>query len=391
MWGFRRLRRESGQALVLAAAAMVVILGMAAMAIDVGMFLQERRDLQNAADAAALAGAPDLPASPGDAVADATAWAEHNGIGAGELEGVTVSTTYVTDDTVTVQVKRDVPWLFARVLGKGSDTIRADATARVGSPAWADNVMPWALKESVQLDITYGEEVTLKYSAGDKETGNNCNNAIDDDADTKVNDGCNADGAPESGAQCDNAVDDDSDGDVNDGCPEAGSSGNYGLLDLGGGSGCDSYRENIVNGADVTVNSMVPSEPGNCVGPTEQGLEDRLNACSAECDTFEETFTLVDGVWHFSSDACNPWKPEGAASTRVVLVPVISDADAGKSEVEVLRFALVFLTNDANDNICKTGNECDVTGIFVKAYDDTGALMGALDPNSDVRFARLVE
>ena len=56
MWRFHRLREESGQSLVLAAAAMVVILGMAAMAIDVGMFLQERRDLQNAADAAALAG-----------------------------------------------------------------------------------------------------------------------------------------------------------------------------------------------------------------------------------------------------------------------------------------------------------------------------------------------
>src|SRR4030042_1217320 len=105
MWRFHRLGRESGQALILAAAGMVVILGMAAMAIDVGMFLQERRDLQNAADAAALAGAQDLPASPANAVAAATSLTPQNGIGSGELEGGRVSATYADDDTVTIEVK----------------------------------------------------------------------------------------------------------------------------------------------------------------------------------------------------------------------------------------------------------------------------------------------
>ncbi len=337
MWRFRRLRQESGQALVLASAAMVLILAMAAMAIDVGMFLQERRDLQNAADAAALAGAADLPGSPVSAVDHATSWAEQNGIGAGELEGVTVGTTYVTDDTITVQVKRDVPWLFARVLGRGSDTMRADATARVGSPSVLFGVMPWSLLESARATATYGDEVTLKYSAG------------------------------------------------------GGGGGQFGLLDLGGGTGCDGYRENVLGGVDVTLGSQVPTETGNCVGPTEQGLEDRLNACTPECDTFEEVFTQVEGVWHFSSSMCNPWEPGGEGSTRVVIIPVISDPDAGKEYVTVNSFTLAFLTNDATDNICPTGNLCDVTAIFVKAYDDTGALMGALIPDSDLRFARLVE
>jgi len=278
------------------------------------------------------------------------------------------------------------------VLGRGSDTIRADATARVGSPQWAENVMPWGLKESVQLGVTYGEEVTLKYSAGDSEKGAKCNNAVDDDGDTLVNDGCPASGASESGAQCDNAVDDDGDGEVNDGCPGGGTSGNYGLMDLGGGSGCSSYKENIVHGADVYVHTWVPGEPGNCVGPTEQGLEERLDACSPACDTFEEVFVPDgEGTWDFASDICNPWDDDGQGSTRIVLVPVITDTDAGKSSVYVLRFALVFLTNDANDNICKTGNECDVGAIFVKAYDDFSAIMGEYDPDSDIRFARLVE
>ena len=315
---------------------MVVILGMAAMAIDVGMFLQERRELQNAADAAALAGAQDLPASPANAVAAATSWAEENGIGSGELEGVTVSTTYATDDTVTVQVKRDVPWLFARVLGRGSDTVRADATARVGSPSVAYNVMPWSLLESAKAAAIYGVDVTLKYSA------------------------------------------------------QGGTGGQFGLLDLGGGTGCSGYRDNVTDGAEVALYSQIPTEPGNCVGPTEQGLRDRLNATSAACDTFQETFQLVDGVYHFTKN-CNPWKAGGAGSKRVVLVPVISDPDKGKEYVTVNSFAMVYLTNAATDNICPTGNICDVKAIFVKAYDDIGALMGALDPNSDIRFARLVE
>ncbi|MDP2949977.1 MAG: pilus assembly protein TadG-related protein [Chloroflexota bacterium] len=387
-----KVREERGQGLVLAALAMVVVLGFTAMAVDVGMFMHEKRQLQNAADAAALAGAQDLPVSPADAVANATTWAQQNGIGPGELEAVTVSMTYATDDTITVQVKRDVPWLFARVLGFTSDTMRADATARVGSPAWASNVMPFSLKESVQASVTYGQEVILKFSAGDKENGPQCNNSTDDDGDTKVNDGCPVrDGAPESGAQCDNAVDDDSDGSVNDGCPDAGASGDFGLLDLGGGQGCDAYRDNIVNGAEVAVNSTVPSEPGNCVGPTEQGLETRLEGTSTACDTFEETFQLVDGAWRFANNECDPWEADGAGSKRVVLVPVISDTDQGKSYVTVYSLALVYLTNEATDNICPTGNECDVKGIFVKAYDDIGVLMGALDPNSDIRFARLVE
>lgn len=335
MWGVCRLRRESGQALILAAAAMVVVIGMAAMAIDVGMFLHEKRDLQNAADAAALAGAQDLPASAANAVVSATTWAQQNGIGAGELEGVTVSTTYVANDTITVQVKRDVPWLFARVLGRGSDTVHADAAARVGSPSVAFGVMPWSLLESAKAGVTYGSQVTLKYSA------------------------------------------------------QQSASGDFGLLDLGGGSGCSAYRTNVTNGAQVTLHSQVPTEPGNCVGPTEQGLKDRLNATSAACDTFQETFQLVDGVYHFTN-ACNPWKA-GAGSKRVVLVPVISDPDKGKDYVTVNSFALVYLTNAATDNICPTGNLCDVKAIFIKAYDDIGALMGALDPNTDIRLARLVE
>ena len=54
------------------------------------------------------------------------------------------------------------------------------------------------------------------------ESGGQCANNTDDDADGFVNDGCPAVGAPEVGPQCLNNVDDDGDGAVNDGCPPVG-------------------------------------------------------------------------------------------------------------------------------------------------------------------------
>jgi hypothetical protein len=51
--------------------------------------------------------------------------------------------------------------------------------------------------------------------------------AVDDDNDGKVNDGCPIVGTAETGTQCDNAVDDDGDGYINDGCPIEGSSAEF--------------------------------------------------------------------------------------------------------------------------------------------------------------------
>ena len=53
----RRTRGQDGQALVLMVIFLTVLLGFAAIAVDAGRFYTERRFLQNAADAAALAGA----------------------------------------------------------------------------------------------------------------------------------------------------------------------------------------------------------------------------------------------------------------------------------------------------------------------------------------------
>lgn len=66
-----RRGNERGQSLVLVALSLTVLLGATAVAIDAGQFFSERRFLQNAADAAALAAATAI--SQGRSVADAEA------------------------------------------------------------------------------------------------------------------------------------------------------------------------------------------------------------------------------------------------------------------------------------------------------------------------------
>jgi hypothetical protein len=59
---------------------------------------------------------------------------------------------------------------------------------------------------------------------GGREIGSQCSNATDDDSDGLINDGCPAAGPPnpESGAECNNTLDEDQDGFANDGCPAEG-------------------------------------------------------------------------------------------------------------------------------------------------------------------------
>src|SRR5256885_11766578 len=83
---------ESGQILVMAALLMVVFLGVVGFAVDYGVMLLERQRLQNAVDAASLAGARALVDGAAPSVAAARAAApQHLG-----LHG------YQTDSTTTV-------------------------------------------------------------------------------------------------------------------------------------------------------------------------------------------------------------------------------------------------------------------------------------------------
>jgi hypothetical protein len=138
---------ESGQVLVFLVVALVVLLGMVALAVDVGMLMGERTKLQAVADASALAAAQDLP---DEGVVDATAvnYAALNHPGKGLLVdpaevkiGIwdgSVRTFYPDSqpvNAVEVYVRRReergnaVPLIFARVLGWNRMDVSAHAIA----------------------------------------------------------------------------------------------------------------------------------------------------------------------------------------------------------------------------------------------------------------------
>ena len=101
-----------GQTLPLFALAVVVLLGIAALAFDGGQMLLDRRTEQDAADAAALAGARYIVTDPSAAAIEALRLAYQNGYGAGTTgyttsigsSGNTVTTSIGQGNTVVVQV-----------------------------------------------------------------------------------------------------------------------------------------------------------------------------------------------------------------------------------------------------------------------------------------------
>lgn len=118
-----RLRSESGQVIPFVGIVLLAtLLGVCALAIDVGVWFKASRHAQSVADAAALAGAQDLPSDPGAAVADAQAYATKN-------DGTLDATPVVSGTTVTVHASETAPSYFARFLGIGAKTVGATATA----------------------------------------------------------------------------------------------------------------------------------------------------------------------------------------------------------------------------------------------------------------------
>jgi Flp pilus assembly protein TadG len=121
-------RNERGQAMVLTVVFLVVLLGMAAMVLDVGSWYRADRDTQSTADAAALAGAQALPEDPAQAKTLAQQYAAKNGgLGSG---AITISSKVVTNDTIRVTVKRSAPGFFSKVVGVNSVSVGSTGVAR---------------------------------------------------------------------------------------------------------------------------------------------------------------------------------------------------------------------------------------------------------------------
>ncbi len=166
-------KRDQGQALVMTVISLVVVLGMAALVLDVGAWFHQKRQLQATADAAALAGAQLLPQDPGGAHAQALAYGDKNG--GGVLGGdVTLSTGFAANDTISVHAAKTGSGTFSRVVGFATVDIGADAKARTAAPTQALAVAPMVVSCNHPLiqncdggnqSPQFGPPTTLDYGA----------------------------------------------------------------------------------------------------------------------------------------------------------------------------------------------------------------------------------
>lgn len=213
-----------GQVLITVAAGMTLLLGMAAIVVDAGILYLQRQMLVNAVDAAALAGAQELPDQPEAAYQQALTYAEQNGCSAEEVT-IEIAPSY---KKIAVSAQRQIPLFFARVIGHPNGTVSAKAVAAVSPARAVTGAAPLSIQEQI---LVFGEEYTLKSAPGEE------------------------------------------DGEYHYGW--------YGPLSLGG-RGASHYCKNLKYGyqGELKVGDIVETETGNMSGPTVEGIACRLNSCT---------------------------------------------------------------------------------------------------------------
>lgn len=316
-WIKRSNTTERGQSLIVLVFGMAFLAGMVTLVIDVGLFFQERRHIQNAADAAALAGAPDLCSSPGAAVALANEWAQNNDIGSKSGDTFNTQTSQTGGvSAIEVTVKRDVPFYFAPVLGIDSADVKARARASASCKGW---LRPWGLFEAEITLLTPGTQFTLRQGALAGVGGNFQTLAID-------------------GPGTATYVDTVKYASLNALCAE------YNIL-IPLIQGDEGYE---YPSADCP--STVNTQTGVAAQATLNAVEWIIDHTSAPCDTFDEVFeTTLDDVTQLEvfniKPQCSPFPPYNVvASRRVIIVPIIEDSIlSGQTEVTVVGFAVMWL------------------------------------------------
>lgn len=231
---------EKGYVLVMVALMGACLMGVAALALDAGRGYLARMELQDAVDAAALAGAAELPGDPAAAVEVAREYAARHGLdpAAVQVEVMTASEARGQApepgeplSVVRVSATVDPGTTFARIWSVESMPVAARAEAAVGPLAGARGVVPLGVADG---DFVVGERYALKLAGG------------------------------------------------------SGEHGNFHALALGG-RGARNYEEKLARGWEqvLRVGDHLETEPGNMSGPTRRAIEERL-ARARPGETFED-------------------------------------------------------------------------------------------------------
>ncbi|MBT5773850.1 MAG: hypothetical protein HOH95_05685 [Dehalococcoidia bacterium] len=170
-----RLRDERGVVLVVVTAAMTSVTLFTGIVLDVGIVMEERRQIQNAVDAASLAAARAARDNPGTAVAVANQYLLLNGVDPADPSvSVTINQLYGTDQ-VEISVTAAIPTAFFRLANINSKDVTVRAVGEA-LPLGAGNYALVSLsKTACDAFLSFGNP-TLNISGGGIMVNSDCPN-----------------------------------------------------------------------------------------------------------------------------------------------------------------------------------------------------------------------
>lgn len=216
----RFLKNERGNAIVITALFMGIFILLSALVIDAGLSYLVKARLANAADAAVLAAAQELPGNSAAALAIAKAYSNSNGVKDSEM----TFEVYNGNREIKAVATRKINLIFGRLAGFMDTTIVARATAAVGSITSSDGIVPLGIED---IGFQFNHEYTLKVGAGSSETGW------------------------------------------------------FGALALGG-PGANTYEDNLTYGyrAVIKIGDIIDVKTGNMSNPTKRAIDYRMAQCT---------------------------------------------------------------------------------------------------------------
>ena len=161
------IREETGSVLVIVTLSLVTLLGVSAMVVDAGLAYTERVKLNNAVDAAALAGAQEMADSLHAHQAEKVA-RDYAALNIADVDALKDLDVIVDNETkkVTVSARKTMDLFFARVLDFFEVDIGARAAAVYQYPTSVTrvkngNVLPLFMSEDIYKEALNGETIGL--------------------------------------------------------------------------------------------------------------------------------------------------------------------------------------------------------------------------------------
>lgn len=160
---FLPLKNSTGAVTIVVAFALAALMATTALIVDIGLLYQERRQLQTAVDAAALAAAQDLAEGRGELLAEARA-EQYLGNNA-QVPPESFSIAYPAPQQVEVTARTKRTLFLAKIFGKSTASLKASAIAAWGPASAVRNLVP------ILVPVEYVSSYTGPGKAGSFELG----------------------------------------------------------------------------------------------------------------------------------------------------------------------------------------------------------------------------